>query len=173
MNRIYRKIFLYSLYIYLGSTFYTRIKDCAFDDFPANILYSLPWDAFPLKVMGDGRSSVSIQTGILSKSEVEDLLRTNSDTFPHVHEGMTLKHIDIAESERDYVVLRFKNTSVSHYGNVKIYYTNFPGSINQYVFLFGRGKKYHNIVLPYPQFSEQESHNLPEVSIRWKNFWGS
>ena len=173
MNRIYRKIFLYSLYIYLGSTFYTRIKDCAFDDFPANILYALPWDAFPLKVMGDGRSSVSIQTGILSKSEVEDLLKTNSDTFPHVHEGMTLKHIDIPKSEREFIVLRFKNRDYPSRGAVKCYYSYFPYSISQQLYFPWDKTHYCNVILPYPQFLEQDSSPPPEVSVRWKNFWSS
>lgn len=168
MNRIYRKIFVYSLFIYLGSTMYTRISDCDYS-FPGNVLYALPLDAFPLKYI-EGTRSVSTQLGVLSSLEVATLLKTNPDTFPNVYEGMTLKQIEMPESDRDYVVLRFKNIDYSRSGNIKCYYSYFPYSIMLFLNLPWEKKNYSNVIFPYSQSLEKDSKNSPEVSIRWRNF---
>lgn len=168
MNRIYRKIFLYSLYLYLGSTLYTRIEDSHFS-LPEKILYSMPLDAFPLKYL-ERQDFVSSQIGVLSKSEVVDLLKTTPDSFPHIYEGTTLKQIKTTESTRDYVVLRFKNTEHNHHGKVKLYYSFFPYSIVHRFYFPWAKPDYCNVILPYPHFLEPESHNPSKLTSKVINF---
>ena len=169
MNRIYKKIFWYSFWLYFGSTMYTRIIDCDYS-FPSNVLYALPLDAFPLKYMG-GSMFILGQVGVLSAKEVIDLLKSNSDVFPHLHDGMTLDHIDIPIVDRDYFVLRLKNPDYSCWGDLKIYYSCFPYAISEFTFLPG-DDRYYNLVLPYPQFLAQDIESSPKISVRWKNFDG-
>ena len=169
MNRVYKKVFWYSFWLYLGSTMYTRVQDSRFfDDLVLNILEGLPLDAFPLQYLG-WRMFISTQIGVLSESEVLNLLRTNPDTVPYLQDGTILKHIDVPISDRDYVVLRFKNDS-RYSGDVKIYCSCFPYAITEFAYLSYGNNVYSNIVLPYPQFLEQDLAHSSKVYWRWKNY---
>ncbi len=168
MNPIYRKIFLYSFLFYMVSTAITKLMDCDSGRFTANMFYALPSDSFLFKRML-GTSSRSAQIGVLSHKQVIELLKTNPDIFPYLHEGLELKEIDTPKEERDYLVLRFKNRNSNTWGDLKYYYSFFSYSITEFIYLAGNMSRYQNIIMPYPQFLEKDSKKEPEISLRWKN----
>ncbi len=167
MTRVLRNICLLSLLLYLVSTGYTRFKDCHFPDCASKIVYSLPLDAFPLHYL-EGKDRVLVQIGMLSKSEVIELFKTNPDQFPNCYVGTTLKVANLPV--KDYVVLRFKNTAMWHSGSIKCYFSSFPHPIVHYISLPSQMTNYYNIVLPYPEYVEQDSSKPSSISVRWKHF---
>lgn len=167
MTRVLRSLCLFSLLLYLISSAYIRFKDCGFTDFPSKALYSLPWDVFPLNYL-EGKDKVLIQIGVLSTSEVAELFKTNPDQFPNCYARTTLK-VDSVPA-KDYVVLRFKNIGMPHWGNIKCYFSCFPYPIVQYISLPSQMTSYYNILLPYPQCLGKDSNKSSSVSVRWKHF---
>ncbi len=172
ITRILRNIFLFSLPLYLISTFYTRLLDGnSYDPF-LRIIYSMPCDAFPLKC-AEHKDQVLMQMGILSTAEVAELFKFNPDTFPHVYTGMCLQNIEEPPTARDYVVLRFKNTDNSVWGDFKWYFSCFHYPITHYISAPFRMPTYYNIIIPYPKVTDKDSTLPCETCVRWRNFEGS
>ncbi len=172
MKNICRKIFVFSVFLYMGSTMYTRIKNVGFDDPAWSLLYSLPLDAFPLKYI-DGTRNISTQIGVLSTAEVMQLLEANLKDFPNMQEGLDIEHIDSLKSNQDYLVLRFQNNSRTAWGDLKVYFSFFPYATVLEIFAPYSEEKYYNAIIPYPQFLEGESRSSPQVFTRWEKTWGS
>jgi hypothetical protein len=170
MNRIHRKILLYSLLFYLGSTIYVRFGDYCFCDGITRTLFALPWDVFPLNYL-EGKQSISTQIGALSSSEVAKLLETNPDEFPNMYNGLRLTKDNLSNASKEYLVLRFKNTHSRHYFDIKCYFSNFPYSTELVTSLSSLTDSYYNIILPYPEFLEENPQEPCEVFLRWKRFF--
>lgn len=172
MNRLYRKITWLSLLFYLGSTAYVR-----FDEFNKvcdvfwRTCYSLPWDAFPLSLLQDSKKNIFIQMGILSSSEIVNLLETNSETVPHMHNGIILDPSNRVQSEGDYLVIRLKNQSTSHFFDVKYCIPCFNYYMNLSLFMPNTSGIYRTIIIPHPRFLEEKCENPSDISMRWKYFW--
>jgi hypothetical protein len=174
MTRFLRNAFIFSLFFYLVSTACTRLQDFGgYLSLFYKQIYSIPFDAFPLKYLQiEGKERISIQIGTLSASEIAELLKTNPDQFPNCHEGITLKPIHSLTSKRDYVVLRFKDHSGAHWGDIKCYFSCFPYPLVQFVSLPYQMTAYYNVILPYSEFLEKNPQNPCAITLRWKNFWG-
>ena len=71
------------------------------------------------------------------------------------------------------LILRFKNTTGTVWGGLKVYFSSFIHSISLELFSPYSNANFYNIILPYPQFLEEESGASPEVFTRWENAWGS
>lgn len=171
MNRIYRKITLLSLLFYLVSTAYVRFdefnKVC---DLFMRSIYSLPLDVFPLSLFEGGKKFISIQMGILSPPEIVNLLETNPDTLPELHNGMVLDQPAIRKSQGEYLVIRFKYYG-SCYFDLKYYLPCFSYAINLDDLHLCCNDTYRIIILPYPKFLEKDCKTPGDISMRWKFFW--
>jgi hypothetical protein len=174
MTRFLRNAFIFSLLFYLLSTACTRLQDFhGYLSLFNKITYSVPFDAFPLKYLHiDGKDWVSTQIGVLSSGEVAELLKTNPDQFQNCYEETALKPTYSPTSKRDYVVLRFKNSSSDQWGGIKCYFPCFPYPIVQFISLPFRMTAYYNVILPYPEFLEKSPPNPCSITVRWNNSWG-
>ena len=170
MKRICKKIFIYSLIFYLGSSMYTRGENSNFFDFTGLALYSFPLDSLLLKSL-DGPAFISTQIGVLSVAQVEELLITNPETFPYMNEGLDLSSVDLSKSNQDYVVLRFKNENTTSSGMISIYfpYLNNIGVTN-FIYLPGGMEGFSNVLLPYSPSLEKSPEKTQEIFTKWKYF---
>ncbi len=171
MNRLYRRIAFFALFFYLGSTSYIRFDE--FDkvgDIFMRSFYSLPWDAFPLRYIAENEESISTQMGILSSRELVQLLETNPELFPHMHNGITLNSSDIKKSQGDHLVIRFKYRG-NCYFDIKYYIPCFPYSINLNDLHLLNSGIYHTIIMPNPIFLKKQCEKPEDISMRWKFFW--
>ncbi|MBS0627893.1 MAG: hypothetical protein JSS09_06740 [Verrucomicrobia bacterium] len=114
---------------------------------------------------------IKTQIGVLSTSDVIQLLETNPVTFPHMQDGLSLTDIDLPPSERDYLVIRFNNGCGSSYFNVKYYFSHFPYAINFNTYSGNSYPNYYNIIIPYPEFLNKNPKDPEEVFMRWKSMY--
>jgi len=152
MNRLYRRIFVGSLFFYIMVITFIRYIDCPeFTDPSLITLYSLP-----LEFMS-GQESVKLQTCVLSASQVAEYLRNNpEDCSNFVQDG----------NQPEYVVIKYQGRR--HFGDLKVYFSCFPHPIIIHISLVNSMGTPCNLILPLPFHSEKEPC---KVSIRWKNFW--
>jgi len=163
-----RRLFIFSLLFYLVSTFYTRWNNSGLYCLRDKLIYSLPWDAFP----GDfeGKNDVKIQLGVLSKTQVTELLKKNPESFEGCYQGMALHPSNIHTSNKEYFILRYKNTYRRiTWGDLKCYFSCFPYPLLEHMCGPASMTEYYNIILPYPA---QEESKPCTVSVKWKNIWG-
>lgn len=172
MTRFLKYLLVISFFLYLFSTAYVRYKDRTRYLFSAQIIYHLPADAFPMKYL-EGKDEISIQMGVLSTEEVANLFKENPDTFPHCYDTMTIVPKDRPVSQRDYVVIRFKDNRSVNWGEIKCYFSGFPYSLVEFFSGGCRKKCYYNVVIPYPEVLEKNTEDPIKISLRWKNFWGA
>lgn len=169
MLSICKKVLFCALFFYLGSTAYTRVRDCDFSGFLEKSLYALPIDAFPLKYMST-LFLVSTQIGVLSSSEVSELFKDNPDEFSHMNKGLKLNSLDFSGKDEDYLVLRFKNSNAASSGLLSLYLPCLQSGISNFIYLPGGMNDYVNIVLPYSPSLEKDLNDSSEVFARWKCF---
>ena len=169
MHSIFKRIFILSLLLYIGSTMYTRLSDSDFT-FPGNVLYSLPLDAFPLNYW-DGSDLISTQIGVLSTTEVEGFLETNPENFPGMEEGLVIDGIGNSKQDQNYLLLRFKNKYHTSWGDIKVYYPYLSKSVKQFIYMSGGMKEYLNILLPYSPYLEKDLKQPQKIEARLENFW--
>jgi hypothetical protein len=164
MNRICKRIFIYSLMIYLISTAFVRTKEAGGGIFGNSLFNLLPLDAYPLKYI-EGTDSISYQVGVLSNLEVIELLKTNPDVFPGVYEGMTFDGVKTSQKNKDYVVLRFKGSYC--WGGIKCYFSCFCYPILQKITLKSP-ESYYNVIFPYPEC--HDDLRSCDISLKWGYF---
>lgn len=168
MNRFFKSIFIFSLLLYLGSSFYVRMNNSIFFSWGLVLLDSFPVDAFPLKYVGK-KNLLCTQIGVLSSSEVKELLRANPEEFPHMDQGLLLKETQVPKKDRDYAVLRFKNRQFSKMGGMKVYLPYFSYADAQFIDLPCYMEEYFNFIIPYSESLEGKREKSPLLFGRWKN----
>ena len=168
MNRFFKSIFVFSLLLYLGSSFYVRMNNSRGSSLGLRVLDSFPIDAFPLKCIW-AKSLLCTQIGVLSSSEVKELLQTNPEVFPNMDQGLSLKETQVPKKDRDYAVLRFKNKQFSKWGVMKVYLPYFSSANDQFIYLPPYMEEYFNFIIPYSESMEGKKERYPLLFGRWKN----
>ena len=167
MNRFFKSIFVFSLLLYLGSSFYVRMNTSRFRSLSLRVLDSFPVDAFPLKYIG--KNLLYTQIGVLSSSEVKELLQTNPEVFLNMDQGLSLKETQVPKEGRDYAVLRFKNKQLPKWGVMKVYLPYFSYADAQFINLPCYMEEYFNFIIPYSESMEGKKERSPLLFGRWKN----
>lgn len=167
-TRIWKKVFLYSLLVYMLSTFYTRFVEFDYLRFSIlKIINSLPLDF----IYVESQDSIDTQIGVLSSLEIAELLKTNPQQFSGCYDGSKHTFSPGTALKDKYVVIRFKNFDRTSWGVIKCYFSNLTYPISSFVFI-PRTSAYYNIVFPYPANIEKYSEDSETIYLRWKNSWG-
>lgn len=157
MNKLLKRLFVFSLIFYLGSTIYTRFVDSAYSDSFSKLIFALAPEFM------EGRDSVDTQICTLSTSEVAQLLKTNPDYCPESSEEC---------SSKEYVVIRLKNEDITVFGAIKCYFSCFPFPLVSDLLLPGKMDVYSNLIYPFPALTKDEAVKKCDISLRWKNIGG-